>query len=296
MNKSLMLIVNPMAGRGAYKNNFAEAMQLLSNSGYAVTLYFTEQRGDANRFANLYAARYDVVACVGGDGTLSEVLSGLMQLDNPPPVGYFPMGTANDVATTLGLPKNDVLSAVYKLLNGTPHPFDVGSFGDSDYFAYVAAFGAFTEVSYATPQDQKKVLGHLAYVLQGMQQLPYISPIYTRVEYDDGVFEGKVLYGSVTNSTSVAGIVRFPEEMVSLGDGVSELVLVQDPGTVASFAELVSSVLSERFDSDKLLIVHTKKAVFHFDSPVAWTRDGESGGEYKDITIRNINCPVKLIF
>ena len=296
MNKSLMLIVNPMAGRGAYKNNFGEAMQLLSNSGYAVTLYFTEQRGDANRFAKLYAARYDVVACIGGDGTLSEVLSGLMQLDNPPPVGYFPMGTANDVATTLGLPKNDVLSAVYKLLHGTPHPFDVGAFGDSDYFAYVAAFGAFTEVSYATPQDQKKVLGHLAYVLQGMQQLPYISPIYTRVEYDDGVFEGKVLYGSVTNSTSVAGIVRLPEEMVSLGDGVSELVLVQDPGTVASFAELVSSVLSERFDSDKLLIVHTKKAVFHFDSPVAWTRDGESGGEYKDITIRNINRPVKLIF
>ena len=296
MAQSLMLIVNPMAGRGAYKTNFGEAMALLGKAGYHVTLFFTGSRGDATRIAARYAKNYNIVSCIGGDGTLSEVLAGLMQLDNPPPVGYFPMGTANDVATTLGLPKNDTLAATRRLLAGTPHPFDVGGFGDKDYFSYIAAFGAFTEVSYATPQDQKKMLGHLAYVLQGMQQLPMIAPIPVRVEYDGGVFQGKVLYGSVSNSTSVAGIVRLPETMVSLGDGVSELVLVRDPGNVASFAELVSSVLSERFDSENLLILHTRKARFSFDRPVAWSRDGEAGGEYSDIEIRNIHCPVELIF
>jgi len=296
MSKSLMLIVNPMAGRGAYKTNFGEAMALLARGGYRTTLFFTASRGDSTRYAAQYAGSFDTVACIGGDGTLSEVLAGLMQLDNPPPIGYFPMGTANDVATTLGLPKNDTLAAARRLLVGTPHPFDVGGFGEKDYFAYIAAFGAFTEVSYATPQDQKKVLGHLAYVLQGMQQLPYIAPIQTRVEYDGGVFEGKVLYGSVSNSTSVAGIVRLPDTMVSLGDGESELVLVRDPGNIASFAEVVNSVLSERFDSSNLLILHTKKARFRFDRPVAWTRDGEAGGEYTDVEIRNIHCPVKLIF
>lgn len=296
MTKSLMLIVNPMAGRGAYKNGFGDAMALLARGGYRTTLFFTSTRGDSSRFASEFAKDYDAVACIGGDGTLSEVMAGLMRLDNPPPLGYFPMGTANDVATTLGLPKNDVLAAARRLLVGTPHPFDVGGFGESDYFSYIAAFGAFTEVSYATPQDQKKMLGHLAYVLQGMQQLPYITPIQTRVEYDGGVFEGKVLYGSVSNSTSVAGIVRLPETMVSLGDGVNELVLVRDPGNLASFAEVVNSVLTERFDSANLLILHTKKARFHFDRPVAWTRDGEAGGEYTDIEIRNIHCPVKLIF
>ena len=296
MDKSLMLIINPMAGRGSYRISFGDAMQVLSEGGYRTTLFFTARRGDATLFAARYAARYDVVACIGGDGTLSEVLAGLMMLDNPPPVGYFPMGTANDVATTLGLPKNDTVAAARRILTGMPHPFDVGGFGEKDYFAYIAAFGAFTEVSYATPQDQKKMLGHLAYVLQGMQQLPKIEPIHTVVEYDGGVLEGNFLYGSVSNSTSVAGIVRLPEAMVSLGDGVSELVLVRDPGTVANFAELVSSVLSERFDSEKLLILHTKKARFRFDYPVAWTRDGEAGGEYRDIEIRNIHCPVKLIF
>ena len=296
MDKSLMLIVNPKAGRGSYRSSFGDAMYVLAEGGYRTTLFFTRKRGDATRFAAQYAADYDTVACIGGDGTLSEVLAGLMQLDNPPPIGYFPMGTANDVATTLALPKNDTVAAAKRILTGTPHPFDVGGFGENNYFAYIAAFGAFTEVSYATPQDQKKMLGHLAYVLQGMQQLPKIEPIHTVVEYDDGIFEGNLLYGSVSNSTSVAGIVRLPEAMVSLGDGMSELVLVRDPGTVANFAELVSSVLSERFDSDKLLILHTKKARFHFDTPIAWTRDGESGGAYTDIEIRNIQCPVRLIF
>ena len=296
MKKRLLLIINPAAGRGAYKLNFADAMLALSAGGFETTLAFTEGRGDATEIAASRAADFDTVACIGGDGTLSEVLAGLMRLQSPPPVGYLPMGTANDVATTLGLPKNDSLAAARRIVSGTPHPFDVGGFGDGQYFAYIAAFGAFTEVSYATPQEQKKALGHLAYVLQGMQTLGSIVPIHTRVEYDGGVFEGELLYGSMSNSTSVAGIVRLPEKMDSLGDGVSELVLVKDPGSVAAFAEVVNSVITERFDSDKLLILHTRKARFTFDKPVAWTRDGEAGGEVTDITLCNYPSPVQLIF
>ena len=296
MKKKLLLIINPAAGRGAYRNNFADALLAFDRGGYETTLAFTAGRGDATQIAAEQAAAYDTVACIGGDGTLSEVLAGLMRVPSPPPVGYLPMGTANDVATTLGLPKNDALGAARRILSGTPHPFDVGGFGEDDYFAYIAAFGAFTEVSYATPQEQKKALGHLAYVLQGMQTLGKIEPIHTRVEYDGGAFEGELLYGSMSNSTSVAGIVRLPETMVSLGDGISELVLVKDPGNVAAFAEVVNSVLTERFDSDKLMILHTKKAHFHFDKPVAWTRDGEAGGEVTDIELRNCPAPVQLIF
>ena len=296
MEKKLLLIINPAAGRGAYKQNFADALQVLSQGGYQITLVYTAGPRDATACAAACAKDYDVVACIGGDGTLSEVLAGLMRVPNPPAVAYFPMGTSNDVATTLGLPKNDCLAAARRILTGTPHPFDVGGFGDEEYFAYIAAFGAFTEVSYATPQDQKRALGHLAYVLQGMQQLGKIESIRTRVEYDGGAFEGTLLYGSMTNSTSVAGFLHLPEEMVSLGDGVSELVLVRDPGSVAAFAETVNSVLSGRFDSDNLLILHTRKAHFHFDKPVAWTRDGEAGGEYTDIELRNCPRPVQLIF
>ena len=292
----MMLIVNPVAGRGGYSLNFGEAMRVFSYGGYSVTLYFTKGKNDATRFAEENGADYDVVTCVGGDGTLSEVLSGLMKLDNPPPVGYIPMGTANDVATTLHIPKNDTVGAANLILNGEPHPYDVGGFGDDGYFAYIAGFGAFTNVSYSTPQDQKNMLGHLAYVLQGMAELPNIETVRTRVEFDDGVIETDLVYGSMSNSTSVAGFVKLKESMVSLGDGYSELVLVKDPKDMNGFGEILSSVLSGRFDGDKLIILHTKKAKFSFDHPVAWTRDGEDGGRHQKITLVNYHRPVQLIF
>ena len=291
-----MLIVNPAAGRGGYKYHFTEAMQELGKNDIATTLYFTNERGDAARYAQEYAEKYDMIACVGGDGTLSEVLAGLMKTQAPPPVGYFPMGTANDVATTLDLPKNDCLQAARRMIEGEPHPFDVGGFGDDEYFAYIAAFGAFTEVSYETPQNQKKALGHLAYVLQGAAALPKIESYKTRVEFDDGVIETDLVYGSMSNSTSVAGIVKLKEEMVSLGDGISELVLVKDPGTIEGLNNIITSVLTRRFDSDKLIILHTKKAKFSFEKEVAWTRDGESGGLHKEISLCNYPHPVNIIF
>ena len=296
--KKLMMIINPAAGRSGYKFNLPDALQLLDSSGYQTTLFFTEGRGDATEIARRNAEAFEVAVCIGGDGTLSEMLSGLMLTDpeKRPAVGYIPMGTSNDVATTLDLPKNDALAAVKKMLAGVPHPYDVGGFGPGEYFTYIAAFGAFTEVSYATPQSQKRALGHLAYVLQGAATLPYIESYRTRVEFDDGVVEADLVYGSMSNSTSVAGIVRLSEEMVHLGDGISELVLVKTPENILELSEMAESVLSRRFDSDKLIILHTKKAKFTFEKPVAWTRDGEAGGAHQEIELCNYKAPVRMIF
>jgi YegS/Rv2252/BmrU family lipid kinase len=294
--KKLMLIVNPSAGRGGYRYYFGEAMKTLADGGFRTELFFTGGPEDATEFARAYAAEFDAVACIGGDGTLSEVIGGLMKIPNPPPIGYIPMGTTNDVASTIGLPKNDTIGAARRIVEGTPHPFDVGGFGKDRYFAYIAAFGAFTEVSYATPQDQKRALGHLAYVLQGAQQLGKIEKLPVRVEYDDGVFEGELVYGSMSNSTSVAGIVRLRDEMVSLGDGMSELVLVQDPGTIDAYGEMITAVLTRSFDSKYLKVIQTRHARFIFDRPVAWTRDGEDGGKHRDLELCNYHAPVRLIF
>lgn len=296
MYKKLMLVVNPNAGRGGYKNNLAEALKVLDEGGYRTTLYFTSAPGEATELVKFFAHEYNTVACIGGDGTLSEVVSGLVQLDSPPALGYFPMGTTNDVARTLNLPMNDNVSAAMRIINGSPHPFDIGKFGESKFFAYIAAFGAFTDISYVTPQDQKKWLGHLAYVLQGAQNLNKIEPVHTIVEYDEGVIEADLLYGSMSNSTSVAGIMRLPEQLVCLGDGMSELVLVKNPQKLAQLTQMLESVISQRFDNENVLVLHTKKARFKFDSPVSWTRDGEDGGSYTEVELSNLPCKLQFIF
>ena len=173
MKKKLMLIINPVAGKARYKDGFGDVMRLFSEGGYRTTVFFTEARGDATRFAAEFAPQFDTIACIGGDGTLSEVMSGLMAVpkEQRPPLGYIPLGSANDVASTLGLPK-DTVEAAKLMMEGTPHPFDVGSFGGGSFFTYVAAFGAFTDVSYETPQNEKAALGYLAYMLEGISQLP----------------------------------------------------------------------------------------------------------------------------
>ena len=271
-------------------------MRLLDEGGYRTTLYYTSGPGEATELVKFFAKNYDAVACIGGDGTLSEVVSGLAKLDSPPPLGYFPMGTTNDVARTLNLPVNDNVSAAMRMLNGKPHEFDIGLFDNNKYFAYIAAFGAFTDIPYVTPQDQKKWLGHLAYMLQGAQTLNKIEPVHTIVEYDGGRIEADLLYGSMSNSTSVAGIMKLPEQLVCLGDGMSELVLVKNPSNIASLTQMLESVLSQRFDNENIIILHTKHAKFTFDSPVNWTRDGEDGGSYSSVELSNIPGAVQFIF
>jgi len=291
-----MLVINPNAGKGGYKSALGEALKTLDNGGYRTTLYFTSGPGEATELVKHFAPKYDVVACMGGDGTLSEVVSGLVTLPSPPPLGYFPMGTTNDVARTLNLPVNDSVSAAMRMLNGKAHEFDVGLFGDDKYFAYIAAFGAFTDIPYVTPQDQKKWLGHLAYVLQGAQQLNKIEPIHAVIEHDNGTVEADFLYGSMSNSTSVAGIMKLPEQLVCLGDGMSELVLVKNPAKISALPMMLESVISQRFDNENVLVLHTKKARFSFDNPVGWTRDGEEGGSFSNIDLSNIPRAVQLIF
>ena len=203
--KKLLFIVNPMAGKSAYRNNFGEALLTLHEGGYIPTVRFTARRGDAAEIARTCARDYDLVCCLGGDGTLSEVMAGLVSSPVPrPPIGYIPLGTANDVATTLDLPKNNILAAVDRIIYGHPMDFDVGTFGE-DTFTYVAAFGAFTDVSYETPQQEKQALGHFAYVLEGMMRLPKITQYHAKVEYDRGVIEDDFLFGGVMNSTPWRG-------------------------------------------------------------------------------------------
>lgn len=293
--KKLLLIINPMAGKGMYKDGLGEALAILAKGGYETTIRFTEGVGDAVALAGELGAQYDVVACMGGDGTLSEVMEGIAALEQQPLIGYFPIGTANDVATTLNLPKNNAPAAAERIVTGNPMTFDLGTFGDDGNFTYVAAFGAFTDVSYATPQQEKQALGHFAYVLEGMLRLPKIANVHAKVEYDGGVIEDDFILGGIVNSTSVAGLIHLDPKKICLNDGLFELTLVRLPKNISEMRQLLRDLINQDYTGPFFKIVPTSYAKFTFNKPVAWTRDGESGGELTEITFHNVKEAVSII-
>ena len=293
--EKVMMIINPAAGKGGYKQGLPEALKMLGDAGYAVTLFFTEHRGHATELAAQYGAGFDKLVCLGGDGTLAEVISGLMTLGKRPQIGYIPIGTANDIARTLGLTKNDIPGGVRRFLNGKPIPFDVGK-RDGGYFNYVAAFGAFTEVSYATPQDAKRTLGQAAYLIGAAKSLKSLKSRRVRVEYDGGVLEDDFLYGGVSNSYSVGGTIELPRDIIDLGDGLHELILVRKLPSAGAVLPLAAKVvLNHDFSDESIVILQTRKAKFIFDEPEAWTFDGEDGGAHLEISFENCPRAVEII-
>lgn len=295
--KSLLLIINPVAGRGTYKNGLGEALHVLHSAGYVPTVRFTTRAGEAVELAGS-SRGYDMVCCMGGDGTLSDVIEGLMRLeqDERPPIGYFPLGTANDVATTLRLPKGDLPACARRIVSGEARGWDVGGLGNGRYFTYVAAFGAFTDVSYETPQQNKQALGHLAYILEGMNRLTRLPHCNCRVELDGGaVEEGDFIFGGVTNSTSVAGLVKLDQDLVSLDDGLFEVSLVRFPENLADMNKLMGEAAARNYNGEMFSIRRASTVTFTFAEPVPFTRDGEPGGSHVSITIRNRRAALRLL-
>jgi YegS/Rv2252/BmrU family lipid kinase len=294
VQKRMMLLINPNAGKGGYKTSIGSVMDVFSAGGYLPTVYYTRAPGNATELVQQHAGEYDIVVCLGGDGTLSEVAAGMIKAPVKRQIGYIPLGTANDVARTLGL-SNRPVKAAADIVNGHAVPFDIGQFGTDKFFTYVSAFGAFTEVSYGTPQETKRSLGHLAYVLEGLKSLSKLSHYRAVVEYDDGVLHDDFIFGAVMNSTSMAGMLKLKKDLVNLSDGMFEILLVKTPQDILEFNGIINSVLSSDFSSPEVLLLHSREVRIMFEEPVAWTRDGEDGGSHQDVTIVNRHPGIEII-
>ena len=289
---NLMLIVNPYSGRGLSKSALGTIVTQFCANGYAATVY-TIGEYTAEELSYKYAKRHDICVCMGGDGTLNNVISGLLRAGTEIPVGYIPAGTSNDVATTLNLSK-EPLAAAQTIIHGEPTPIDVGMFGE-EYFTYIAAFGAFTNAAYSTPQTTKRSLGHFAYVLNGLADMGAITAHRTRVELDDEVIEGDYIFGGVINSTSIAGFVKLDPEYVDLADGLFEVILVKQPVSLADFLNILSSVKNRDYNREKVQMFQANKVKFTFETDVPWTIDGEDGGEHKQVEIINCHKAIEII-
>ncbi|MBO4887510.1 MAG: YegS/Rv2252/BmrU family lipid kinase [Firmicutes bacterium] len=295
LTKNLLLVYYPGAGKGQFKNNLHAVVDTFTKAGYLTTLYPTQQAQDVYQIIRAYGTcppdkdpasfrfPYDLLVISGGDGTLHECINAVMEMPESVhmPIGYIPAGSTNDFAVSHTIPKEPI-AAAEAIVNGSPVPFDIGLFGTT-YFSYVAAFGSFTDVTYDTPQEVKNIWGHLAYVIEGAKRFPSYKPHHMIVEADGEKIEGDFLLGMVANTTSVGGFAIKHDE-ISLQDGLSDLILIRYTNDALQNLATVSAVLTQDFSSPGLVYRKVKKARFLSQESIAWTLDGEYGGEYTDIS------------
>lgn len=294
VKKKLMLIVNPTAGKSRAKYNLANIAAQFYKNNYEPAIYFTSPDCGAEELIKKHAKEFDIVACCGGDGTVSEAIEGMMKLGDCPPLGYIPSGTTNDLAASLELPKN-MKRAVSTIANENPIPLDIGSFGDDCHFAYIASFGAFTEVSYATPQRAKNIFGRLAYMFEAMKCMNKIKPYHVKVESEEKTVEGDFVFGSVTNSTSVAGIFSFDKNLVNFNDGLYEVLLVKQPKRFRTVIGIVLSMLNTTYKHDHITLFQSSHIKVTAEEGLEWAVDGEHRSSSNIVEIVNNHNAISLI-
>jgi len=293
MDKNLLLVLNPCAGQRRANRLLPEILRVFWDAGYKCVTYVTEAVGDANRYVAAHAAEYDRVVCIGGDGTLNETIAGVLQAGEKTPIGYIPAGTTNDYAASLGL-SQDLLEAAYDAAEGETYPLDVGTF-NGRYFTYTASCGAFTKASYSTSQQMKNMLGHLAYVLEGIKDLPSLRPFHLRVETEEYVLDDDFLFCAITNSTSVGGILKLNAQMVGLNDGKFEVMLVRNPATPLQLSTILHGLTTLELPNDMVHFFSAEHIRVMTDKPLEWTLDGERADGSAVVEMKNLHSAVRLV-
>lgn len=283
--KKLLFVFNPHSGKGQIRQHLMTIVDTFVKGGYEVTVHPTQARNDAYEKISSRCEDFDAVVCSGGDGTLNETIKALLTSGKRVPLGYIPSGTMNDFASSLGIPK-DMPEAAARIMDGQTVTVDAGSFND-EFFTYIAAFGAFTDVSYETSQQMKNMFGSLAYIMEGVKRLNTAKSYHVAVTHDGETIEDDFIFGMVSNSTSVGGFKGLGGNEVLLDDGVFEVMLIRMPKSLAELQQTINSFLKRELDSKYIISFKAKQVEFHSDGDLPWTLDGEFGGNCRNVTVKN---------
>lgn len=291
--KKMLFIMNPFAGQKKANKALSEILLLFSQAGYEVVTHMTTGQGDASVEAQRWTNSMDLVVCCGGDGTLNEVITGVLRAGSETPIGYIPAGTTNDFASSLKLSGN-LLQAARDIVEGEPVAYDVGRFGQR-YFSYVASFGAFTKSSYVVPQNIKNALGHTAYVLGGISELSQIRNEHIRMEIDGEVVEDDFLFGAICNSTSIGGILTLDPRQVDMGDGLFEILLVRAARNLEEIGECIRAVQSQKYNCEMITFRSARNIKIFANPDMPWTLDGEKEEGHQEVTVENLHHAIRLM-
>ncbi len=294
MNKRLLLIINPVAGKMKSKTALFDIVKVFSDNDFDVSVRLTRRRGHGTEIVENEHMNYDLIVCVGGDGTLNEVVRGLIKCGANTPIGYIPAGSTNDFANSIGLSPN-IKKAAENIAKGEKYQLDIGAFRDV-IFTYIASFGAFTSASYTTPQATKNAIGHVAYVLEGIKDLSTLKPVHIKVEADGVVYEDDYIFGGIANSTSVGGIVKLKKEMVDMSDGLFEVILIKNPKNLNHLNEIVRSLMTSDYKNNKSVdYFNASQIKITTEDKLPFTVDGEYADGSGSITIKNLKQRLTII-
>lgn len=293
MNKKNLIIMNPCSGKKKANRFLTDIVDIFTKDGYMNTVLTTLKQGDGTSYVKEYGAEYDLITCIGGDGTFNEVVAGLLENDIDVPIGYIPAGSTNDFASSLAL-SSGIVKAAKDIVEGEVIPLDIGSFNGRK-FSYIASFGAFTQTSYATSQNLKNMLGHLAYVLEGAASIASIRPEHLKIEAYGKVYEGDYIFGAISNSTSFGGVLKINPEYVDMSDGKFELLLVKAPKNPIDLTEIIYMLSNQDYNSGMLTFINADTFKIHASEKMAWSLDGEYQEGCQDIFVENLHHAVDVI-
>lgn len=293
--KKMLFIYNPLAGKEQIKNKLSDIIQVLCSGGFEITIFSTQKKEDATNIVAKRGTDFEYVVCSGGDGTMNEVTAGLMQIEKEkrPVCGYIPAGTVNDFASTLKIPKI-MKKAAELIVEGSVFRCDVGQFNDR-YFTYVSGFGAFTEVSYQTPQEWKNALGKAAYFIEALKHIADIKKHHMRIEYDGNIIEDDFILGLVSNSVSVAGYKAYSKMNIMMDDGMFEAVFIKEIRNPLELQAVLNALMAKKFDTERLLQFSASEIKITCEDEVQWTLDGEDGGVFSEVQMRNHQYALPII-
>ena len=291
--KKILLIINPSSGRAKIQTELLNVIKEFNKNNFETNVQITLAPKHAIEIVK-NANNIDAIICSGGDGTLNEIITGLINANKNIPIGYIPAGSTNDFAMTFGLPLN-ILDATKQIINGTPRAIDIGQFNKDRYFSYVASFGAFSSVSYSTPQPVKNTLGHLAYVFNGIADIGNIKPYTVKITTHNDVYKDDFVFGAILNTTSVGGLIKLDNINVDLQDGLFEVILVKTPKTLTDLNDILYGISNVDFSNNIFKFIKTDKLTLEFTDPPNWALDGEEAKGTKKVEILNLNKKIKII-
>ncbi|MBQ9303605.1 diacylglycerol kinase family protein [Butyrivibrio sp.] len=295
--KRALILINKTSGTGRAASETLEIATALAQKGYEPIVYpiLPGSNLTSEEIIPQYDGKVDMIMCSGGDGTLNHVMNAIMHMKKKPLLSYVPSGSTNDFAKGLGIPSSKA-KAIEVVSKGMPYTYDVGRMNDK-YFNYVAAFGAFSKVSYATDQDLKNVLGYAAYVISAIAELPQNIgySCHMKIEADDLYEEGDFIFGAISNSASVAGMTLFADSDIKQDDGFMELLLIKTPKNLAEFNAVITALATKEPDNPYIIYKQVKSAKFVSDDETEWTLDGEFGGAFKETEIEVVEKAITIL-